>query len=35
MEDQLRKNTRTEFVVRSIEFDPEIPEGTFTLENLR
>lgn len=35
MEDELRKNTRTEFIVRSIEFDPEIPEATFTLENLR
>lgn len=35
MEDQLRKDTRTEFAVRSIEFNPEIPAGTFTLENLR
>mgnify|MGYP000986090285 FL=1 len=35
MEDKLRKNTRTEFIIKSIEFDPEIPAGTFTLENLR
>ena len=35
MEDKLRKDTRTEFVVKAIEFNPEIPEGTFTLENLR
>ena len=35
MEDKLRKDTRTEFIVKSIEFNPEIPSGTFTLENLR
>ncbi|HHV41520.1 MAG TPA: outer membrane lipoprotein-sorting protein [Clostridiaceae bacterium] len=35
MEDKLRKDTRTEFVLKSIEFNPEIPAGTFTLENLR
>lgn len=35
MEDKLRKNTRTEFIVKAIEFDPQIPAGTFTLENLR
>ncbi|MGI6557562.1 MAG: outer membrane lipoprotein-sorting protein [Limnochordia bacterium] len=35
MEDKLRKNTRTEFIVKSIEFNPEIPADTFTLENLR
>ncbi len=35
MENKLRKNTKTEFIVKSIEFDPEIPPGTFTLENLR
>lgn len=35
MEDKLRKNTRTEFRVTSIEFDVEIPDDTFTLENLR
>ncbi|HBK69168.1 MAG TPA: outer membrane lipoprotein-sorting protein [Firmicutes bacterium] len=35
MEDKLRKNTRTEFIINSIEFNPQIPLGTFTLENLR
>ena len=35
MEDKLRKDTRTEFIVHSIEFNPQIPDGTFTLENLR
>jgi len=35
MEDKLRKDTRTEFIVDKIEFNPQIPEGTFTLENLR
>jgi outer membrane lipoprotein-sorting protein len=35
MEDKLRKNTRTEFFVKSIEFNPDIPAATFTLENLR
>lgn len=35
MEDKLRKNTRTEFIIKSIEFNPEIPADTFTLENLR
>lgn len=35
MEDKLRKNTRTEFVLKSIEFNPPIPAGTFTLENLK
>ena len=35
MEDKLRKDTRTEFVISAIEFNPQIPEGTFTLENLR
>lgn len=35
MEDKLRKDTRTEFVLKSIEFNPEIPAATFTLENLR
>jgi outer membrane lipoprotein-sorting protein len=35
MEDKLRKDTRTEFIIKKIEFNPEIPEGTFTLENLR
>ncbi len=35
MEDKLRKDTRTEFIIKKIEFNPEIPEGTLTLENLR
>lgn len=35
MEDKLRKDTRTEFIIHNIEFNPEIPAGTFTLENLR
>jgi outer membrane lipoprotein-sorting protein len=35
MEDKLRKNTRTEFIVKSIGFNPAIQAGTFTLENLR
>ncbi|MFP4661781.1 MAG: outer membrane lipoprotein-sorting protein [Halanaerobiales bacterium] len=35
MEDQLRRNTSTTFIIIEIEFDPEIPEGTFTLENLQ
>ncbi|MFP4016436.1 MAG: outer membrane lipoprotein-sorting protein [Halanaerobiales bacterium] len=35
MEDQLRRNTSTTFIIEEIEFDPEIPEGTFTLENLQ
>lgn len=35
MEDKLQKNSRTEFIINSIEFNPEIPEGTFTLENLQ
>lgn len=35
MEDKLRKDTRTEFIIKSIEFNPKIPAGVFTLENLR
>ncbi|NLY75426.1 MAG: outer membrane lipoprotein-sorting protein [Firmicutes bacterium] len=35
MEDKLRKDTRTEFVIKSIEFNPKLPAGIFTLENLR
>jgi len=35
MENKLRKNTFTEFKLTRIEFNPEIPEGTFTLQNLR
>lgn len=35
MEDKLRRETRTEFIIKAIEFNPQIPAGTFTLENLR
>jgi len=35
MEDKLKKNTRTEFIVKSMEFNPEIPAGTFSLENMQ
>ncbi len=35
MENKLRQNTRTEFIIKSIEFNPEIPDKTFTLENLQ
>jgi outer membrane lipoprotein-sorting protein len=35
MENKLRKDTRTIFNILSIEFNPEIPENTFSLENLR
>ena len=35
MEDRLRRDTRTLFEVLSIDFDADIPEGTFTLERLR
>ncbi len=35
MENKLRKNTYTGFKIINIDFNPEIPEGTFTLQNLR
>ena len=35
MENKLRKNTSTEFIVNEIEFNPELPENIFTLERLR
>ncbi len=35
MENKLRENTSTEFVIEKIDFDPEIKEGIFTLENLQ
>ncbi|HBY57362.1 MAG TPA: outer membrane lipoprotein-sorting protein [Candidatus Atribacteria bacterium] len=35
MENKLRKNTYTGFKITLIEFNPEIPEGTFSLQNLR
>ena len=35
MENKLRKNTHTEFKITQIDFNPEIPEGTFALQSLR
>lgn len=35
MESKLRENTRTEFIIKSIEFNPEIPAGIFTLEGMQ
>lgn len=35
MIDKLRVNTKTEFIINSIEFNVQIPAGTFTLENLQ
>lgn len=35
MENKLRKNTYTGFKITNIDFNPEIPEETFTLQNLR
>ncbi|MBA7499525.1 hypothetical protein ES704_02269 [subsurface metagenome] len=35
MENKLRKDTYTGFKIVQIDFNPEIPEGTFTLQNLR
>ena len=35
MENKLRKNTYTRFKITQIEFNPEIPEETFSLQNLR
>ncbi|GAB4112925.1 MAG: outer membrane lipoprotein-sorting protein [Candidatus Caldatribacteriota bacterium] len=35
MENKLRKNTYTGFKIIQIEFNPKIPEGTFSLQNLR
>lgn len=35
MENKLRENTSTTFIIDSIEFNPEIPEDTFTLESLQ
>ncbi|MFC1492764.1 outer membrane lipoprotein-sorting protein [candidate division KSB1 bacterium] len=34
MTDELRKNSRTEFIMSEIEFDANIPESTFTRRNL-
>ncbi|GAH29032.1 unnamed protein product [marine sediment metagenome] len=35
MENKLRKDTYTGFKITKIDFNPEIPEVTFTLQNLR
>ncbi|WP_243727737.1 outer membrane lipoprotein-sorting protein [Halanaerobium saccharolyticum] len=35
MENKLRKNTSTEFIIQKINFNPELPEDIFTLERLR
>ena len=35
MEDKLRRDTSTEVILKVLEFNPDIVEGTFTLENLR
>jgi len=35
MENKLRRDTSTEFIVNEIEFNPELPENIFTLERLR
>lgn len=35
MENKLRENTSTTFIIDSIEFNPEITEDTFTLESLQ
>ena len=35
MENKLRKDTYTQFMLTEIEFNPEIPEVTFTLQSLR
>ena len=35
MENKLRQNTSTEFIVSEIKFNPELPENIFTLERLR
>jgi len=35
MENKLRRNTSTTFIINKIEFNPELPENIFTLERLR
>lgn len=35
MENKLRQNTSTEFIVKEIEFNADLPEDIFTLERLR
>jgi len=34
MQDKLKKNSRTEFIVTEIDFDVNIPESIFTRRNL-
>jgi outer membrane lipoprotein-sorting protein len=34
MEDKLRKNSKTEMMIKTIQFDAPIPKGTFTERNL-
>jgi hypothetical protein len=34
MEDKLRENSKTEMVIKTIQFDAIIPQGTFTERNL-
>ena len=35
MENKLRKNTETRLIINEIEFNPDIPEGTFSIRNLK
>ena len=35
MSDQLMEDSRTIFRINEIEFNPEIPEGTFSLDSLQ
>ncbi|MCC3144690.1 outer membrane lipoprotein-sorting protein [Halanaerobium sp. Z-7514] len=35
MENKLRKNTSTEFIINEIDFNAELPEAIFTLQRLR
>ena len=35
MENKLRKDTFTEFKITQIDFNPEIPEETFSLQSLK
>ena len=35
MENKLRKDTFTEFKITKIDFNPEIPEETFSLQSLK
>ena len=35
MTDKLKKNTKTEFIVHDITFNPDIPANMFTIEHLQ